>query len=145
MAVDDISLTVSPSQIFGIIGPNGAGKTTTVECISGLRTPDSGTVRVFGLNPATQHRQVSRLLGVQLQESALPDRLTVIEALNLYASFYPHPRSSTELLDMFDLAPHRSTPYAKLSGGLAQRLSIALALIGNPKVAIRHRPARHPS
>lgn len=136
VAVDDISLTVSAGQIFGIIGPNGAGKTMTVECISGLRTPDSGTVRVCGLNPATQHRQLSQLLGVQLQECALPDRLTVIEALDLYASFYPHPRSSAELLDMFNLAAHRTTPYAKLSGGLAQRLSIALALIGNPKVAI---------
>lgn len=136
VAVADVSLSVEEGEIFGLVGPNGAGKTTTVECVEGLRTPDSGTVRVLGLDPYRDRAAVRRKLGIQLQESQLPDRIKVWEALDLYSSFYPHPADWRELMDELGLAAKRNTVFAKLSGGQKQRLSIALALVGNPKVAI---------
>src|SRR3954447_23392193 len=89
--VDGISFSVEEGEIFGILGPNGAGKTTTVETIAGLRTPDAGTVRVLGLDPTRDRTRLRSLVGAQLQESELPDRLTVTEALDLFAAFYPDP------------------------------------------------------
>ncbi|MEU7993777.1 ABC transporter ATP-binding protein [Micromonospora sp. NPDC049060] len=136
VAVADVSLSVDEGEIFGLVGPNGAGKTTTVECVEGLRTPDSGTVRVLGLDPYRDRAAVRRKLGIQLQESQLPDRIKVWEALDLYSSFYPHPADWRELMDELGLAAKRNTVFAKLSGGQKQRLSIALALVGNPSVAI---------
>ena len=136
MAVDDVSLTVRAGEIFGILGPNGAGKTTTVESIAGLRTPDSGTVRVLGLDPRRRRTEITGLIGVQLQASELPERIKAREALDLYASFYPSPANPAELLEQLGLTKVRNTAFGKLSGGQKQRLSIALALIGNPKIAI---------
>jgi ABC-2 type transport system ATP-binding protein len=136
VAVDDVSFTVAPGEIFGILGRNGAGKTTTVECLSGLRVPDSGTVRVLGLDPRRDGPALRPLVGVQLQHSQLPDKLRVAEALDLYSSFYPEPADWGALLDRLGLAAKRDTPFRKLSGGQQQRLSIALALVGNPRVAI---------
>jgi ABC-2 type transport system ATP-binding protein len=136
VAVDDVSLTVRPGEIFGILGPNGAGKTTTVESIAGLRTPDGGTVRVLGLDPRRSRTEITSLIGVQLQASELPERIKAREALELYASFYPSPADPTELLERLGLAKVQNTAFAKLSGGQKQRLSIALALIGKPKLAI---------
>ncbi|WP_020390083.1 ABC transporter ATP-binding protein [Kribbella catacumbae] len=136
VAVDDVSLTVRPGEIFGILGPNGAGKTTTVESIAGLRTPDAGTVRVAGLDPRKRRTEITSLIGVQLQASELPERIKAWEALELYASFYPDPADPAELLERLGLTAVRDTAFAKLSGGQKQRLSIALALIGNPKIAI---------
>ncbi|UKJ65034.1 ABC transporter ATP-binding protein [Cellulosimicrobium cellulans] len=136
VAVDDVSLTVEDGEIFGIIGPNGAGKTTTVECVAGLRTPDSGSVSVLGLDPATDRAEVRELLGVQLQESSFPDAITVAEALDLYGSFYRDPVDWRELMELLDLTEKRDTRYKALSGGQKQRLSIALALVGGPRVAI---------
>ncbi|WP_144123714.1 ABC transporter ATP-binding protein [Catellatospora sichuanensis] len=134
--VDGVSFTVAEGEIFGILGENGAGKTTTVECISGLRTPDSGTISVLGMDAHTDREQLRRLIGVQLQESQLQDRLRVGEAMQLYASFYPDPADWRELVAAVGLNEQVRMPYAKLSGGQKQRLSIALALIGNPRVAI---------
>lgn len=136
VAVDDVSLAVEDGEIFGIIGPNGAGKTTTVECVAGLRTPDSGTISVLGLDPATNRAEVREQLGVQLQESSFPDAITVAEALDLYSSFYRDPVDWRELMELLDLTEKRDTRYKALSGGQKQRLSIALALVGGPKVAI---------
>lgn len=136
VAVDDVSLTVEDGEIFGIIGPNGAGKTTTVECVAGLRTPDSGSVSVLGLDPATDRAEVRERLGVQLQESSFPDAITVAEALDLYGSFYRDPVDWRELMELLDLTEKRDTRYKALSGGQKQRLSIALALVGGPRVAI---------
>ncbi|WP_454729435.1 ABC transporter ATP-binding protein [Cellulosimicrobium protaetiae] len=136
VAVDDVSLTVEDGEIFGIIGPNGAGKTTTVECVAGLRTPDSGSISVLGLDPATDRAEVRERLGVQLQESSFPDAITVAEALDLYGSFYRDPVDWRELVELLDLTEKRDTRYKALSGGQKQRLSIALALVGGPKVAI---------
>ena len=136
VAVDDVSLTVEDGEIFGIIGPNGAGKTTTVECVAGLRTPDSGSISVLGLDPTTDRAEVRERLGVQLQESSFPDAITVSEALDLYGSFYRDPVDWRELMELLDLTEKRDTRYKALSGGQKQRLSIALALVGGPRVAI---------
>lgn len=136
LAVADVSFSVEEGEIFGIIGPNGAGKTTTVECLSGLRAPDSGTVRVLGIDPREGRDELRRLVGVQLQQSSLPPAITVEEALDLFASFYPAPGDRDELLRVLDLEEKRRDRFRNLSGGQKQRLSIALALIGNPKVAI---------
>jgi ABC-2 type transport system ATP-binding protein len=136
VVLDDVSLSVEAGEIFGLLGPNGAGKTTTVECVAGLRVPDSGRVSVLGLDPRTDRDAVRRALGVQLQEGQLPDKLRVWEALDLYATFYEKPADPAGLIRDLGLDGHRKTAYSKLSGGLKQRLSIALALIGDPKVAI---------
>ena len=136
VAVDDVSFTVAEGEIFGLLGRNGAGKSTTVDCIAGLRAPDHGLIRVAGLDPRHDRRELTQLLGVQLQESQLPDRLTVAEAMGLYASFYPRHADIDGLLAQLDLTDKRSTRYRRLSGGQKQRLSIALALIGRPRIAI---------
>ncbi len=135
-AMDGISFTVEKGEIFGILGPNGAGKTTTVESIAGLRRPDSGTIRVLDLDPQQDRDELRRRLGVQLQESRLPDRIQVGEALELYSSFYDSPVPWEELLEQLGLTEKRDTRFAKLSGGQKQRVSIALALVGNPEVVI---------
>ncbi|MCX5416722.1 ABC transporter ATP-binding protein [Streptomyces sp. NBC_00059] len=135
-AVDGVSFTVDEGEIFGILGPNGAGKTTTVECVEGLRIPDSGTVRVAGLDPAADRDQVTRLLGAQLQESELQPKLTVREALELYSAFYPHPADRYALAERLGLDAHLDRRFAQLSGGQKQRLFIALALIGNPRIVV---------
>jgi ABC-2 type transport system ATP-binding protein len=135
-AVDDVSFSVEEGEIFGILGPNGAGKTTTVESIAGLRTPDAGTIRVLGLDPRRDRDQIRTTVGVQLQESELPDRMTVGEALNLFASFYADPLDPRVLMDDLGITDKRKTAYKHLSGGQKQRLSIALALIGRPRIAI---------
>jgi ABC-2 type transport system ATP-binding protein len=136
VAVDDVSFSIAEGEIFGIIGPNGAGKTTTVECISGLRVPDSGSATVYGLSPKSDREELRKRIGVQLQESSLPPRIKVWEALDLFASFYSNPLDSRELLETLGIANKRNSTFKKLSGGQKQRLSIALALIGNPKIAI---------
>jgi ABC-2 type transport system ATP-binding protein len=135
-AVDGISFTVEQGEIFGILGPNGAGKTTTVECIEGLRSPDGGGIRVCGIDPHGDTGELRQLLGVQLQESELPDKLRVGEAMELYSSFYRDPADWRELVDTLRLKDKLTTQFRRLSGGQKQRLSIALALVGNPKVAV---------
>ncbi|GAB3306387.1 ATP-binding cassette domain-containing protein [Epidermidibacterium keratini] len=136
VAVDDVSLTVEKGEIFGILGPNGAGKTTTVECVVGLRRRDAGSVNVLGLDPLQDRRALTNAVGVQLQEAALPEKMTVGEAITLYSTFYDSPRDGRELLVELGVQQAWSTPYRKLSGGQKQRLSIALALLGNPQIAV---------
>ncbi|WP_406673876.1 ABC transporter ATP-binding protein [Nonomuraea sp. N2-4H] len=136
LAVADVSFEVAEGEIFGILGPNGAGKTTTVECVAGLRERDGGTVRVAGLDPAADRDELRRVLGMQIQSAALPEKIKVWEALDLYASFYPDPADWRELLERVDLGPKRDTAFKKLSGGQRQRLSVALALVGRPRVAV---------
>jgi ABC-2 type transport system ATP-binding protein len=136
VAVDDVSLSVAEGEIFGILGPNGAGKTTTVECAIGLRAPDSGTIRLLGLDPQADRDEVHQITGVQLQASALPARLRVGEILDMYRSFYRHPADVEELIEALGLAAKRRASYRSLSGGQRQRLSVALALIGRPKIAV---------
>jgi ABC-2 type transport system ATP-binding protein len=136
VAVDDISFAVQEGEIFGILGPNGAGKTTTVECIEGLRRPDGGRISVLGLDPQRDRAELTQRLGVQLQDSQLPGRLRVAEALDLYSSFYRTPADWRALMDVLGLGDKRDTRFGKLSGGQKQRLSIALALLGSPQVAV---------
>jgi ABC-2 type transport system ATP-binding protein len=135
-AVDGVSFAVREGEIFGILGPNGAGKSTTVESIAGLRTPDRGTIRVLGLDPRRDRDRLRTLVGVQLQESELPDRMTVREALTLFASFYANAEDTDALIEDLGLGAKRDTAYRHLSGGQKQRLSIALALVGRPRIAL---------
>jgi ABC-2 type transport system ATP-binding protein len=134
--VDDLSFTVDEGEIFGILGPNGAGKTTTVECVEGLRVPDSGLVRVAGLDPIADHAAVTQVLGAQLQESELQAKLTVREALELYAALHPNPADWRPLAERLGLTDQLTSRFGVLSGGQKQRLFIALALIGNPRVVV---------
>jgi ABC-2 type transport system ATP-binding protein len=136
VAVDDVSLSIHEGEIFGIIGPNGAGKTTTVECISGLRAPDTGSIAVYGLSPQKDRNRMREFVGVQLQESALPPRLRVGEAVRLFASFYSNPLDPDQLLESLGIKQFANSSFKSLSGGQKQRLSIALALVGNPRLAI---------
>jgi ABC-2 type transport system ATP-binding protein len=135
-AVDGLSLRVAEGEIFGILGPNGAGKTTTVECAEGLRRPDGGSIRVFGIDPYRDRAAARRLVGAQLQESQLPDKITVAEAIGLYASFYPRPADTEALIARLGLTEKRDTRYRKLSGGQQQRVCIALALVGRPRLVV---------
>ncbi|QZN85854.1 ABC transporter ATP-binding protein [Cellulomonas sp. C5510] len=139
VAVADVGLTVQRGEIVGILGRNGAGKTTTVEIIGGLRDRDGGDVRVLGLDPGGPARDRAALrerVGLQLQESALPARITVREAVEEYACFYDDPADPSTLLRDLDLLDKAGTRFAALSGGQKQRLSIALALVGNPEIAV---------
>jgi ABC-2 type transport system ATP-binding protein len=136
VAVDDVSFSVAEGEIFGILGPNGAGKTTTAECAIGLRSPDSGTIRLMGLDPHADADKIHEIVGVQLQASALPAKLRVGEILAMYRSFYHEPADVSELIEVLGLAGKRRDYYKSLSGGQRQRLSIALALIGRPKIAV---------
>jgi ABC-2 type transport system ATP-binding protein len=133
-AVDGVGFQVAEREVFGIVGPNGAGKTTTVEIIEGLRRPDGGRVGVLGLDPDRDGRKLRQRIGAQLQRAALPDRLRVWEALDLYASFYARSVPWHELLDRWGLAEQRTAAVGTLSGGQRQRLLIALALVGRPEV-----------
>jgi ABC-2 type transport system ATP-binding protein len=134
VAVDELSFEVRQGEIFGMVGPNGAGKTTTIECLEGLRKPDAGTVRVLGLDPQRQSKILRERTGMQLQQSNLPDRMKVWEALDLYASFYPRAADWRVLLAQLGLEDKRNTPFSKLSGGQKQRLFIALALLPDPQL-----------
>jgi len=134
IAVDDISFGIAEGEIFGFLGPNGAGKTTTVECLQALRRPDSGNIRVLGLDPLHEAQSLRRRIGSQLQESALPDRIKVWEALDLFASVTPNALDWHVLLEQWGLTEKRKASFASLSGGQRQRLFIALALVNNPKV-----------
>ncbi|GAA2790382.1 ABC transporter ATP-binding protein [Kribbella solani] len=136
VVVDEVSFAVDEGEIFGILGPNGAGKTTTVECVEGLRIPDGGRIRVAGLDPVADHAAVTQVLGAQLQESELQAKLTVREALELYAALYPNPADWRPLAERLGLTSHLKTRFGVLSGGQKQRLFIALALIGNPRVVV---------
>jgi ABC-2 type transport system ATP-binding protein len=136
VAVDDVSFSVAEGEIFGILGPNGAGKTTTVECAIGLRSPDSGTIRLMGLDPRTDRDRIRDIVGVQLQESAFPAKLRVGEILEEFRSFYRQPADVSELIETLGLGDKRRSYYRSLSGGQRQRLSVALALIGGPKIAV---------
>ena len=117
-----------------MVGPNGAGKTSTVECVEGLRPHSGGAIRVLGRDPLKDRYTLRQQIGVQLQESALQDRLKVWEALDLYASFYPHAIDQAALLELVGLSDKRNSRFAKLSGGQKQRLFIALALVHDPEV-----------
>jgi len=136
VAVDDVSFGVAEAEIFGLLGPNGAGKTSTVECVLGMRERDGGSIRVLGHDPARDGETLHAVVGAQLQASALPAKLTAGEIVGLYSSFYREPEDVETLLDVLGLAAKRRARYQALSGGQKQRLSLLLALIGRPRVAV---------
>ena len=138
-AVDGISFEVGRGEIFGLLGPNGAGKTTTVEILEGLRDPDGGEVRVLGFDVARGEVPKERF-GVQLQSAALFPRLTVVEVIDLFRSFYAHSLPTQTLIDALDLGERRRARVNQLSGGQQQRLSVALALVNDPELLFLDEP-----
>ncbi len=138
-AVDSVDLTIYPGEVFGLLGPNGAGKTTTLECIEGLRTPTSGSISVAGLHPVKDGRRLRRILGVQLQSSALPEVMLVKEAMAMVCSRHDiKPRE--DLMRRFGLEELKNKQYGKLSTGQKRRLQLALALCGNPRLVVLDEP-----
>ncbi len=139
-AVRGISFEIEQGEVFGLLGPNGAGKTTTIEILEGLRSRDGGQVSVCGFDPAVQTRQLKERLGIQLQQTALPEKITVEEAIDLFGSFYERRLGTGELLEWFGLADKRRSYYEVLSGGQQQRLALALALVNDPEVVMFDEP-----
>jgi ABC-2 type transport system ATP-binding protein len=136
VAVEDVSFTVRDNEIFGIIGPNGAGKSTTVETLIGLRDVDRGTVSVLGLDPVRDGARLKERVGVQLQQAALPDRMTVRDAFRLYGSLYERTVPWRPLAERWGVIEHLDRPFGKLSGGQKQRLFVALALLNDPDIVV---------
>ena len=140
--LQDVTFTVQRGEIFGLIGQNGAGKTTLVESIAGLRRPDSGAIRVLGIDPQNDRGPqkdrgpLRKRLGIQLQASQLPDKIKVWEALDWFSAFYERPVAWEEILAALGLEEKRNDSFEQLSGGQKQRLSIALALVGRPDILI---------
>ena len=135
VAVSDVSFAVNDGEIFGLIGPNGAGKTTTMECVEGIRRPDSGGISVLGLDPVRDAYELQERIGVQLQQAQLQKRIKVWEAAELWTTLYKRPRAvGDQLLEQLGLADKRNAWFMTLSGGQKQRLFIALALINDPEV-----------
>lgn len=140
VAVDDISFTIEKGEVFGLLGPNGAGKTTTVEMIEGLRRPDSGSITVCGIDVVRDAARIKEIIGVQLQSTTLYDQIRVKEALDLFGSYYKKSLRSVDLMDEVSLAEKRNSFVRTLSGGLKQRLALALALVNDPEVLFLDEP-----
>ena len=139
-AVNDVSFAVKQGEIFGVLGPNGAGKTTTLEIIEGIRTPDSGTATLAGLDIRRQKRAIQRIIGVQLQATALFPELTLLETLHFFSSLYPKSMDPRHLLSEVRLEEKTRDHPQNLSGGQRQRLALALALVNDPKVIFLDEP-----
>jgi len=140
VAVDSLDLHVDAGECFGLLGPNGAGKTTTIEICEGLLSADSGSVEVLGRRWETDEKDLRELLGIQLQDTQLSEKLTVDETLTLFQSFYRDARDIGEVVDQVELAEKRHSRIGGLSGGQKQRLAIACALVGNPQLLFLDEP-----
>ena len=140
-AVAGVSFDVAEGEVFGMLGPNGAGKTTTVEILEGLRIRDGGEVSVLGLDPASSGREFKCLVGVQLQQVALYPRLRVHEVISLFGSFYEQRADTDELIALMGLDDRRNARITELSGGQAQRLSVALAVVNKPRLVFLDEPS----
>jgi len=139
-ALQDVSFELLPGQIFGLLGQNGAGKTTTIECLLGLRQPDTGIVAILGVNVRNEPIRAREHVGAQLQFAALQDKITPAEALQFCASFYAKPANTASLLAQFDLTAKARAPFSSLSSGQKQRLFLALALVNNPEILVLDEP-----
>ena len=139
-AVDGIDFDVAKGEIFGLLGPNGAGKTTTVEILEGLREPDGGEVSVLGVDVRRDASAIKPRIGVSLQTAALYPKLTVTELVDLFRSFYPRSRPTTEIIDALELGERRDARSQDLSGGQRQRLAVALSLVNDPELVFLDEP-----
>jgi ABC-2 type transport system ATP-binding protein len=139
-AIHGVSLDVRSGEIFGLLGPNGAGKTTTIECILGLRTPDSGSITIDGIDALKEPERVKQIIGAQLQATALQDKLTPREALKFFGSFYREPIKPGDLIEGFNLAEKADAPFDSLSAGQKQRLALALAFVNDPRLIFLDEP-----
>jgi ABC-2 type transport system ATP-binding protein len=139
-AVRGLNLAIETGECFGLLGPNGAGKTTTIEILEGLSQPTSGDVTILGQSWKTHDHELREQLGISLQETRLSEKLSVRETIELFASFYQHPRSSDEVLEKLQLTEKADAWVGKLSGGQRQRLAVATALVGNPKILFLDEP-----
>ncbi len=139
-ALDGVSFNVCSGEVFGVLGPNGAGKTTSVECILGLRKPDSGTVRVFGMTHADHELEIKARVGAQLQTTGMYPNLRVRELIQLFGDLFPAARPANELIELLGLQEKAKTMSKNLSGGQRQRLAVALALVNNPDLVFLDEP-----
>jgi len=139
-AVRGVSFFVDEGEVFGLLGPNGAGKTSTIEVLEGLRVPDGGRVSVCGFDPQKNPNELKHEIGAALQSTSLPDKIRVVEAVRLFASFYRRRRNPEDLLKRFGLDEKRNAFYSQLSGGQKQRLALAIALVNDPKVLFLDEP-----
>jgi ABC-2 type transport system ATP-binding protein len=139
-AVRDVSLEVNSGEVFGLLGPNGAGKTTTLECILGLRRPDAGEIQIGGVDAVAHPEQARRLVGAQLQATALQDKITPREALEFFGAFYRNAIKPDELIERFCLKEKADATFDSLSGGQKQRLALALAFVNDPKLIFLDEP-----
>jgi ABC-2 type transport system ATP-binding protein len=139
-AVRDVSLVVNEGEIFGLLGPNGAGKTTTLECILGLRRPDTGTIAIDGVDALAHPEQAKRLVGAQLQGTALQDKITPREALKFFGAFYRNAIKPDELIERFSLREKADATFDSLSAGQKQRMALALAFVNDPKLIFLDEP-----
>jgi len=139
-AVRGIDFEVAPGEVFGLLGPNGAGKTTTVEILEGIRPRSAGSVSVLGFDPATSTFEVKDRIGVSLQATNLPEKIRVIEALELFSAFYTRHTDLKRLLGRLQLSEKRNALYSTLSGGQKQRLALALAMVNEPQVLFLDEP-----
>jgi len=140
LAVDRVSFSVGEGEAFGILGPNGAGKTTTVEMIEGLRTPDGGSVTLFGKDAQKERQEIKELIGVQLQTASLYDKIRVREALELFGGYYRRAIPTDRLLEQVSLVDKQGSYAGHLSGGQKQRLALALALVNDPRILFLDEP-----
>jgi len=140
LAVAGVDLHVAAGEVFGLLGPNGAGKTTTLEMIEGLTPPDAGEIAICGLNWEQNAQQIRSRIGVQLQATSLYNKITPREALDLFGSYYPKRRGTHELLELVQLKDKADAYHVTLSGGQAQRLALALALVNDPEVVFLDEP-----
>src|SRR5260221_13346715 len=138
--VDQLQFTVRRGEVFALLGPNGAGKTTTVETLEGYRTADEGAIRVLGMDPRSEAKELKPQIGVMLQQDGLYPGLTVREVLRLFAGYYEHAQDIEQLLERVGLTASAKTRCRRLSGGQKRRLALALALVGNPTLVFLDEP-----